>query len=141
MPPEVQEQVKGQMAMVGPIDIGFMLLMAFISIFLLVSAILLVRRKPIAAKFHITYGIVATVVVIAHVAWGISRADDFTQMMKQNPAAASGPMAGFANMSTSLTIITGVIMGVFRLAYPVFCLIWFGIVKKNADMGTNEVSI
>ena len=142
MPPEFQDQMKAQMAMIGPIDIAFMLVLTLISVLLLVAAILLVRRKPIAAKFHITYGIIAVLVLLAHIAWGVYRSSQVAQMMKQNTAAAgNNPMAGFANMSETMLIVLNVVMGILRLVYPVFCLIWFGYVKKNADMGSNEVSI
>lgn len=138
MPPEAQEQMKAQMAMVSTIDILFMFIMTFISILLLVSAILLLRRKPIAAKFHIAYGIIAVVVLLAHIAWGVSRADQVAQLMKQNAGMPNNPMA---NMGATMMIVMTVVMGIIRLVYPVFCLIWFGWVKKNADMGSNEVSL
>ncbi len=141
MPPEAQDQMNAQMALVGPIDILFMVVLTGVSALLLVSAIMLLRRKPIGVKLHLAYGIVATVILIAHVAWQISRADDYAQVMKQNPAAANGPMAAFANMGATMMIVSSVVIGLLRLGYPLFCLIWFGVVKKNADLGTNEVSI
>lgn len=142
MPPEAQDQMKAQMDLVGPIDYVFMVALTGVAVLLLVSAIMLLRRKPIAAKFHIAYGVIAGAVLLAHIAWGISRADDIANMMKQNAASqANNPMAGLASMGETMMIVMTVIMGLLRLAYPVFCLIWFGVVKKNADMGTNEVSI
>lgn len=143
MPPEMQDQMKAQMAMIGPVDIVFMLVLTCISALLLVSAILLLRRKPIAAKFHLAYGAFAVVVLLAHIGWGVYRSGQIAQMMQQNMAASGGnnPMGGFANMSETMMIVMTIVMGVIRLIYPVFCLIWFGVVKKNADMGSNEVSI
>ncbi len=143
VPPEMQDQMKSQMALIGPVDIVFMLVLTVISLLLLVAAITLLRRKPISVQLHLAYGAIAVVVLLAHIAWGVYRAGQVSQMMQQNTAAAGAqnPMGSFGNMSESMMIVLTVIMGVIRLIYPVFCLIWFGVVKKNADLGSNEVSI
>ena len=113
MPPEAQDQMKAQMALIGPVDIGFMFLMTFVSILLLIAAITLLRRKPIAAQLHLAYGALAVVVLLAHIGWGVYRSGQIAQIMQQNVAAsgANNPMAGLGTMSETASTPSGEIPG------------------------------
>lgn len=99
------------------------------TVLLLVAGIMLTLRKPAARPLHLLYAvgsiiltIVGTVVgVMAQRAiheWAANNPDnEWAKQIAQQPAAAAYIGIGFA-----------VVLG---LAWPVFCLIWFGAVKRT----------
>lgn len=115
-------------------QIGIGVLMA---LFLLVSGILLVMRSYPARMMHLVYGVLGVLTA----AWGV-----FLQLQMQEQVdawCAANPDTMFAQNNASAGAITkylGVGIGlVFGMGYPIFCLIWFGLVKKTRESMTGGV--
>jgi hypothetical protein len=101
------------------------------AVFLLIAGIMLVNRRPAARPLHLGYGVVAILQGI----WGIAMQLQANQTMKvwvqQNPTSP------FAKNNSPIGFIIGLAIGVvIAFAWPVFCLIWFGLVKRTHDSMT-----
>ncbi|MFN0133528.1 MAG: hypothetical protein ACKVW3_13500 [Phycisphaerales bacterium] len=119
----------------GPVAIAVMLLATIIAVLLIFSGSMLLGRRPISRPLHLTYAAISIISAVAGAAVGISNILAQTAWARQNPdnkwAQFSNPAIGAAMMGL------GILLG---LAWPVFCLIWFGFIKKTAaSMGHNPV--
>lgn len=122
--PDVFKPPVAQFAM---IPVGLIL-----AIVLLVAGIMLIRRKPAARAMHLVYAIINTLLNLAGVAVGIAHLQKLAAWKAANEgdqwAAQINMPQQYATMAISVAIGIG---------YPLFLLIWFGLVKRKAtDMGT-----
>ncbi len=107
------------------------------ALLLLIAGALTISRKPVGRMLHLVYAIVGIPLTIGglYIQWKLQRetAAWAAQADPANPFAQqfNSPQAGFGNM-------IGMAFGaVFGLSYPLFLLVWFGLVKRKAsDMGT-----
>lgn len=98
----------------------------FESLWLLVSGIVLVMRKPAARYCMLAWVAMAIPTAI----WGTIIAFDMKQQMAQ--FAADHPDSPFAKGVGGWTDYIGpAIQLVIGYSYPLFCLVWFGFVKKD----------
>jgi hypothetical protein len=121
--PEVMKPGTAQIALAG---MGFLW-----AILLLVAGIMLTLRKPIARPMHLVYSAGAIVLSIAATAAAIMAQLRIADWVASNP---DNKWAQQQN-STMSFIVLGVAI-VLGLAWPVFCLVWFGLVKR----GTAEIT-
>jgi hypothetical protein len=96
------------------------------SVVLLVAGIMLVRRKDIARKLHVVYAIVA--VVLQLVSIGVT----MQQQLAVLAWAKDNPDSPWAKQASPVGMIIGLVIGVvIGLGWPIFCLVWFGIIKRR----------
>lgn len=131
MPPEQQEQMRQQMAaQQSPAMMGLIALSIIFSGVLIAAGIMTLKRKPLGRTLHLGYGAIGLLLAIggAVVSWGI---------VQSQMAAASGstqPPGQQAGM------VVGMVFGVcFGLAYPLFSLIWFGVMGKRPEVGAKDL--
>ncbi len=108
------------------------------AVLLLVSGIITILRKPAGRTLHLVWCIGAIVLFV----WGIS-----IQLHAQKEIAdwvTAHPSSDYAKMtqgaSSHIGLIVGLVVGsIWGLAWPTFCLIWFGVVKTKPDAMTGGV--
>lgn len=97
------------------------------AIVLLVAGIMLTLRKPAARPLHIVYAAGSIVLSIAGTVLAILNQQAIAQWAANNPgsewAKQSNPTISY------IVLAVAIILG---LAWPVFCLVWFGLVKRTA---------
>lgn len=110
-------------------------LSTLIGVVLLIAGVMTLKRRPVGRPLHLGYAACSIVVGLVGtvVSW------DYTQTMLQameqqmaadpKTAAQASQIMGMARMFSIFGIVIGVIIS---MAYPIFCLIWFGAVKKSA---------
>lgn len=99
------------------------------TVLLLAAGILVVARKPAGKMLHVVYGVLALLTTAAGVLIGLQQQLAVVEWVRQNPdnawAKQAKPAVGFVIMGIMVTL---------GLVWPVFCIIWFGAVKRNAPM-------
>lgn len=97
---------------------------------LLAAGIMLALRKPAARPLHLLYAVGSVILTVISTILGVMAQLALREWVQNNPdnqwaqqAAQQPPIAAYA------TIAFSVVLG---LAWPVFCLIWFGAVKRSA---------
>lgn len=105
------------------------------SAFLIVAGAVTVARKPIGRWLHLVYAVVAIVLT----AWGVKVQLDYqaqiAEWIRQNPDSQFAQQAG-AGTGSLIALVVGIALG---LAWPLFCLVWFGLVKRSAESMTGGV--
>lgn len=102
---------------------------------LLAAGVQTLRRRASGKMLHLIYALLALPLVAFGIWVQFEQQANVAQWVRENPDttyAKQMQMPGAA-MGQQFGLIFGVCFG---LAYPIFLLIWFGIVKAKADMGT-----
>jgi len=114
----------------GPLQIVLTAASLIPVILLLLAGIATVGRKPTGRPLHLAYAVVSIVMSVASTVVAAQHQLAVIEWAQQNPDSkwagqAQSPMAWIG-------LAFGILIG---LAWPVFCLIWFGLVKRrNADI-------
>ena len=127
VPPEQRAQM-AQQPQPGPLQILLYVLGIGLSAFLIASGVMTLKRRPVGRVMHLFYGVVAILLGIVSmiVGWGTFQTQ--MQAMANDPKqAAALPMA-----RTMGYVMFG-FFGCIGFAYPIFCLIWFGALKRRPD--------
>lgn len=96
---------------------------------LIIAGVMLVSRKRVGVTLHLVYAVAAIVLGLAGAAVSIPRQLQQAEWVRQNP---TDPWAQHAKPEIGF-----IMLGVFTLlglAWPIFCLIWFGAVKRRAPL-------
>lgn len=112
-------------------------------VLLVVAGILLIQRKPIARNLHIVYAILAILLGIVTTAVSLPeqrrQIEQLETWLEENPdhEQAEAVRQQIEISKNPLVMMGGMAFGVcLGTAYPAFCLVWFGLVKRSpADMG------
>lgn len=105
------------------------------TVLLLLAGILCINRKPVARPLHLIYAVISLVLLIIGVMIQIDLANEMGQWVKDNP---DSPFA--QNYNATATLLLGVGLAVvLGLPWPLFCLIWFGFVKRTPEDMTGGV--
>lgn len=137
--PGVMGQIEGgvppEMTTIDPVMVAATVLGVCSAVFLLVSGAMLVGRKPVAAKLHLIYAAIAIVLAIWGTMLQLDMQADIAQWVKDNPDAefakqqqATGGVGNMIGLAISL---------VLSFSWPLFCLLWFGVVKRGK---THEIT-
>ncbi len=124
----------------SPLSIISLLIGVVVAVLLLIAGVLLVQRKPIAKPLHVVYGVVGLgSLLLAVVAQfqGLAVFEQYLLDNAQKPEIQQMMKVPIMTIQRAIVISIDVVFAI----YPVFCIFWFGIAKRNADMGSNEVSI
>lgn len=100
------------------------------SIVLLVSGIMCVKRNPKSRPVHLIWAVLSLLVMVVGIMLQIQGIAAFEKWMADNPddqqvkAMANLPMKQIFYAIIALAVL-------LSGAWPVFCLIWFGLIKKK----------
>ena len=100
---------------------------------LMVAGILTVRRSKAGAIAHLLYGGVGLITGLIGTAYGIMHQLELQTWGQQNASSKWAQQAG--SPAGWIGLVVAALIGI---AYPLFCLVWFGLIKRNADMGKDE---
>lgn len=104
-----------------------------VAILLIVAGILLVSRKPVARTLHLVYAGLSLLTTLIATIIGVMAIMDQMSWVRANP---DNPWAKQANPVIGIVATAfGVALGA---AWPVFCLVWFGLKKTRASDITGE---
>lgn len=110
----------------GVAQIVLMVIGTLWAVVLLVAGIMLVRRKDTARKLHLVYAGVA--VLLGLISMGLST----QQQLAVLAWAKANPDSPWAKNASPLGLVIGLVLGlIIGLGWPIFCLIWFGIIKRR----------
>ena len=128
-----EEMTKGPMPPNMNPGIEMYVLMAVgmaVTLVLFVGGIALVRRKRSARAMHLVWALLACILAAIglFMQWRIH--GEMQAWIQQNPDSPWAQQQ--KGQQGDIGLVIGLLMGaVFGFAYPVFCLIWFGLVKRN----------
>ncbi len=114
----------------GPLQMALGVVGLLWTVLLLVAGIMLTLRKPVARPLHLVYAVVNIILTIVGTIMGIASQQAVREWATNNPdnewakqVLIQPEFAGY------ISIGLGAVIG---LVWPVFCLIWFGAVKRSA---------
>lgn len=130
VPPEQREEMQKQLAAsMGLATVVVAVFGALIAILLIIAGIQTLKRQPAGRMLHLIYGVLGCLIALIGTAIGWSNSQ--AQIAGMPPEAAN-----VARMGNLFGLAIGVCVGI---AYPIFCLVWFGLVKRNSsDMGVAD---
>lgn len=106
------------------------------AILLMVAAIKTLGRSPVGRPMHLVWaaGSVPMIVVATFIGYQISQQQWQAQVqhMQSDPKMAQQAQ-WFAQNIDTFAIATSACAAVLRLAWPAFCLIWFGVIKPRSE--------
>lgn len=111
----------------GPGMIAVGLVGLALAIVLLVAGILAVQRRPAARALHLLYALLGIANSFTYMALSLQQQTRIEQWVQANP---DDFWASQYNPATA--VVSLVIAMAFGLAWPVFCLLWFGLVRRRA---------
>ena len=103
---------------------------AVVTLFLLLAGIVLILRKPIARPMHLVYALIGMLSAALGLYVQYVYQSEITQWVKQNPDTAYAQRQGGAGIGQTIGIVVGIVFG---FAWPVFCLLWFTVVKPRSE--------
>lgn len=105
-------------------------------VFLIVCGAVTVNRKPVGRTMHLVYSVVAIVLITWGLYIGFQMQAEMAQWIKDNPDTQYAQMQG-TGAAIGMTI--GIAVSFVRYIWPVFCLIWFGLIKTKPEQMTGGV--
>lgn len=120
-----------------PPQMVLMVLGLLLAVFLIIAGVTIINRKPSGFAMHLGYSLIAIPLTLLSVYFSWKQQGDLAQWAAANP---DNPMAkGMSSPGQQIGQVFGLAFGaVMGLGYPIFCLIWFGLVKKARDLGGTD---
>jgi hypothetical protein len=114
----------------GPIDYALMGVGTMLTLVLLGAGISTIMRKPVGRALHLVYALLAFPLTAANVWNTLQKSGAMAQWVKDYPnnKIAQSQASGGSQIGELIGLAVLLVMG---LAWPVFCLIWFGLVKRS----------
>jgi cytochrome bd-type quinol oxidase subunit 1 len=103
-----------------------------LAIVLLAAGILLVNRREAGRWLHLIYSIVAIPTGLVGLVVGFGITGAMRQWINDNPKMEK--MGGFIMLMTYFFLAVGAL----PMLYNVFLLVWFGVLKRKADLGARD---
>lgn len=106
-----------------------------VSVVLIVAGVLVMRRRELGRWLHLGYAAAALVLTIVGVAIQLQMMAAMDQFVRENPGSmwAQQQNAPGSKIGQQVGLVFGVVLGA---AYPLFCLVWFGLIKRGGSMGS-----
>ena len=121
------------------ITISIGVLSLLLNVGLVIAGIVLVSRKLSGRKLHLLYSLVFIPIVVA-TSWNALRVqaakEAWAQDYPDNPIAQGVQQQ--IDMGIPIAEITAVAILLISLAWPLFCIIWFGFVKTKPSHMTGQ---
>lgn len=103
------------------------------NVLLLVGGIALVLRKPVARAMHLVYAVLSVPIIALSLWIFVTMNAEMSQWVKDYP---DNQFAQQQAQAGPIGLIIGLVLITLSLAWPVFCAVWFGAVKRtNESMG------
>ncbi len=112
-------------------------LSAVLSVLLIVAGAVATARRPMSRVLHLVYSVLAMILAFAGAYVSLEIQAEIAEWVKANPDAQfsqSQRQGGVAGQVIGLAF--GLILG---FAWPLFCIVWFGFVKRKPDDMTGGV--
>lgn len=101
-------------------------------VLLIVAGATLLMRRAIARPLHLAYAVVGLISFAISTYIGVQYQAEMTEWIKQNPDTVFAQQQAAGGMIGQILGWTwGILMG---FAWPAFCAVWFGVIKKAADI-------
>lgn len=127
VPEEQREQMRQQMASVGPGQLAMYAFSVLIAIFLIIAGVMLTKRQYAARMMHIVYAVIGLLTVIIGTWVTKNGMDAQLASASLDPNMKSEQLQGM-----KFGMYGGLAFGVcIGLSYPLFCLVWFGLIKRT----------
>lgn len=129
IPEDQRAEVERQMAANAAWPIEYILLAfgVLMALLLVVSGIMLVKRNPGARPLFLVYGLAGVLLTLCQAG---------VQIVKIPQAVKAGMPPGATDdmirQGTIMGYVMAAIMILLGMAWPAFCLIWFGLVKRDS---------
>lgn len=106
-------------------------------VLLLIAGIVTCMRRPAGRSLHLTYAGISIPLLIIGIFLQLQAQAAMQQWMQDHPDSQAAQMmnSGFGKLMMSLGLILSVVLGA---PWPIFCLIWFGLVKRRPSDMTGE---
>lgn len=124
---------------VGPLQVVSALIGIAIDVFLIVAGVMTVSRKPLGRQLHLIYAAIALPVFVLGMYAQMQQQALMQQWVQQNPDTQAAKWMS-SGQGTAGTMIGWGCAAIAGLVYPLFLLVWFGIVKRGKDSMTGGVS-
>lgn len=123
-----------------PLIIASQVVAVIVAIFLIVAASMLIGRKPVARQLFLVYGVFGIIITTLGIYAAIEQQNAVQEWMKQNPDADFTQQTQSQPLGGALGMVVSIAFGaIFGYAWPLFCLIWFGLVKRRPEDMTGGV--
>jgi hypothetical protein len=110
----------------NPIQLATSALGFIPAVLLLISGIVTVLRRPVGRPLHLVYAILGLLIGVVGIGYGIKHQLDVMAWAQANQDNK------WAQNAKSPFAFIGIAFGaVLSFAWPIFCLIWFGLVKRD----------
>ncbi len=105
------------------------------ALLLVVAAAMCLARKPASRSLHLVWALLSIAVFIWATAMTFQMQAQVEQWMRDNPDADFTQLAqqGMAMQGQMSQLISVAINALLSLAWPVFILIWFGLIKRRPE--------
>lgn len=136
--PQLAQQMQNAPPPSG-LQMGIAALGILVSTMLIVAGSMLIARKPIAAALHLAWAVITLLLTIGNTIVSIGPMQQQMQQMQtqmQSQSGAATPPPGAMQGMQAAMYGSLACMALITLSYPIFCLIWFGFVKR----GTAEIT-
>jgi hypothetical protein len=105
-----------------------------LSLALLLAGVFTVSRKPAGRPMHVGVAAISLVFIMISIAFQWNNLNGISEWVRNNPDAAYSQT--YSPMGNMIGMAVGIVLGA---AWPVFCLIWFGALKKRPEQDAPEV--
>ncbi len=123
----------------GTVDYIVTAIGGLMAVLLIIAGIQTILRKRLGWALHLVYGLVVVPVTIASALNGFAKQEGMAQWAQDNP---DNPIAEGINRGgpdQMIGLVMGVLVILFFMLYPLFCIIWFGLVKNKHEHMTGGV--
>ncbi len=110
---------------------------AALNLLLILAGIMLIVRQYSSRHMHLAYGVLTLINWAYSLYLQLQISEQAKEWVKQNPDSDYAKQAAaMGNIGDLIGIAMAVVL---FLPYPVFCVVWFGLVKKTRDSMTGGV--
>lgn len=122
---------------VNPATLAITVVSTLWAVLLITAGSMCVARKPAARPAHLVWAVGAIVLTAIGTKMNLDIQADIAQWVRDNPNADfSKAQAGAGSLGNMIGLAVGLFFG---LVWPIFSLIWFGIVKTKPEEFTRGV--
>lgn len=107
-----------------------------VSVLLVVAGSTLAARKQAARNLYLAYGVAAFLLAAISMYFQFQLQAEVDQWVNANPTTAFAQQQQQAGVMKIVGPLLGIVLG---FGWPIFCLVWFGLVKKDPNEITKGV--
>lgn len=113
----------------SPLVIGLTAFGTLVNIGLIVAGFMLIARRSFGRTLHLAYAIVGVLAVFGGVFYNFQTQAKMAEWASRYPDNAF--VQNMGDQGTGMFAVIGLLIGLaVGLTWPVFCIVWFGIVKR-----------